>query len=208
MSMANRILRSLRAMESGKVVTPKHFYAFGSPTTVRQSLNRLTQEKKIVRIRQGLYYRPKKHPILGALSPDPYAVIEALLYGSGARWQVSGAYAANRLGISEQVPAKIEVFTDGAPRQIKLGKLTLTFRRAAARNLVGAGSKPGLVIQALRWIGKGRMSSKEISILQRQLSPAEKVALLRLKKNIPVWMHSIVDQVCASDTSGRRPKHE
>jgi hypothetical protein len=38
------------------------------------------------------------------------------------------------------------------PRQVPLGKLMLTLRRAAPRNLLGAGMRAGLVIQGLRYL--------------------------------------------------------
>ena len=41
---------------------------------------------------------------------------------------------------------------DGVPRRVTLGKLTLAFRRAAPRNLLGAGRRAGLVVQALRYL--------------------------------------------------------
>ena len=46
-----------------------------------------------------------------------------------------------RLGLSDQVPAKIVILTDGVPRRVSLGKLTLVFRRAAPRNLFGRVAK-------------------------------------------------------------------
>jgi ABC-type transport system involved in cytochrome c biogenesis ATPase subunit len=51
--------------------------------------------------------------------------------GSHAQWQFTGAYAANALGLSDQVPAKVIILTDGVPRRVALGKLVLVFRRAA-----------------------------------------------------------------------------
>ena len=203
MSVEKQILRSIRAMGQGRVITPKHFYDIGLPAAVRKALNRLAKEKKILRLKHGLYYLPKIHPVLGALSPDPYAIIEALLYGTGATWQVTGAYAANRLGISEQVPAKIEVLTNSTQRRVSIGKLVLTFRRAAPRNLLGAGTTLGLVFQSLRWFGQGKVTEKETAILRKQLSNSERKELFGLKRQAPVWMHSIIDQI-ASDRLQRR----
>jgi hypothetical protein len=57
--------------------------------------------------------------------------VRALTDGSHAQWQFTGAYAANALGLSDQVPAKIISMTDGIPRKVALGNLTLVFRRAS-----------------------------------------------------------------------------
>ena len=77
------------------------------------------------------------------------ATVRALMEGSHAQWQFTGAYAANALGLSDQVPAKIVIQTDGVPRRVSLGKLTFLFRRLAPRNLIGAGRPASLVIYGM-----------------------------------------------------------
>ena len=114
---------------------------------------------------------------------------------SGAQWQVSGAYAANLLHLSDQVPAKIVILTDGVPRKIPLGKLTLDFRRAAPRHLLGAGKPVGLVIQAIRHLGQNGMTPTVIARLRRQLDAATKADLLDLAPKLAAWMQPIVNQI-------------
>jgi hypothetical protein len=50
----------------------------------------------------------------------------------------SGAYAANLLGLSDQVPMKIVFLTDGSPRRIQLGKLPLASTMPAIALSIGA----------------------------------------------------------------------
>src|SRR6266481_2361147 len=122
------ILRSMRASPNASVFSPRHFSAFGNQQTIRQALSRLVQVGKIRRIRRGLYDLPRSHPIMGQTAPDITATVRALMEGSNARWQFTGAYAANALGLSDQVPAKVIILTDGVPRRVALGKLMLVFR--------------------------------------------------------------------------------
>ena len=56
---------------------------------------------------------PKLHTALGPLAPTPEALAKALAGRDRVRLQPSGAYAANLLGLSEQVPAKVVFLTDG-----------------------------------------------------------------------------------------------
>src|ERR1051326_8526689 len=151
-SIDNAILRSLRAARVGSVFTSRHFADVGSAEAVRKALSRLVKAGKIRRIRRGLYDLPQPHPITGQTAPNIKATVAALMEGSHAQWQFTGAYAANALGLSDQVPAKIIILTDGVQRKMSLGKLVLIFRRAAPRNLLGAGHRSGLVIQALRYL--------------------------------------------------------
>src|ERR1017187_400415 len=146
------ILRSMRSSRSASVFSPGHFDGLGNAAAIRKALSRLVKAGTIRRIRWGLYDLPRQHPIVGQTAPDIMATVRALMDGSHAQWQFTGAYAANALGLSDQVPAKIVIQTDGVPRRVALGKLTLVFRRAAPRNLLGAGRRAGLVIQALRYL--------------------------------------------------------
>ena len=175
--------------------SPRHFNEFGSQEAVRQALSRLTKTGKIRRIRRGLYDLPRAHPVIGQPVPDTMAAVRTLMEGSHAQWQVSGAYAANLLGLSEQVPAKIVILTNGGPRRVSLGKVTLIFRRAAPRNLLGAGCPAGLVIQALRHLRTGATSPEIIRRLRRQLDKDTKADLSSLATKLPAWMRPLVEQI-------------
>lgn len=167
----------------------------GSRPAIGQGLARLVKQGRLRRVRQGIYDLPRAHPLLGQTAPDPMAVIRALMDGSGAQWQASGAYAANLLGLSDQVPAKIVILTDGVPRRVPLGKLTLVFRRAAPRNLLGAGKPAGLVIQAIRYLRKDGLSPATIDRLRKQLDADTKADLRTLGPDVAAWMQPVVRQI-------------
>jgi hypothetical protein len=194
-SIDDKIIRSINARAGASVFLTKDFLAFGNGPAVGQALARLAKAGTLLRIRQGLYYLPRPHPILGQTSPDPTAVVEALMKGTGAQWQFSGPYAANRLGLSEQVPAKILVLTDGTPRRVSLGKLILIFRHVAPRSLLGAGRPAGLVIQALRHLHKTGLSPTDVSRLRQRLNVTTKADLAALAPSLPAWMQPIVEQI-------------
>ena len=153
----------MRSSRGASVFSPRDFDGVGNPDAIRQTLSRLVKAGKIRRIRRGLYDLPRSHPITGQTAPDIMAIVRALMDGSHARWQFTGAYAANALGLSDQVPSKIIILTDGVARRVALGKLTLVFRRAAPRNLLGAGQRAGLVIQALRHLHTSPEMSRHVT---------------------------------------------
>lgn len=138
---------------------------------------------------------PRPHPIIGQTAPDIMATVRALMEGSHAQWQFTGAYAANALGLSDQVPAKIVILTDGAPRRVSLGKLTLLFRRASPRNLFGAGKPAGLVIQAIRHLRNDPDISRHIARLRKRLDTKTKSDLKSFVPKTPVWMRPILQQI-------------
>jgi len=108
---------------------------------------------------------------------------------------LSGANAANLLNMSEQVPAKIVILTDGVPRKVKLDRLVIDFRRASPRNLVGAGRPAGLVVQALRSLRSTGITGDVIAKLRRELKRADKTELDELVPHLPAWMRPIVQEV-------------
>jgi hypothetical protein len=64
----------------------------------------------------GVYDFPKEHPVLGPLSPSAEEVARALAGRDHTRLQPAEAYAANVLGLSDQVPAKAVFLTDAPTR--------------------------------------------------------------------------------------------
>ena len=85
-----------------------------------KALSRLAQKGTIRRLARGLCDYPESHPVMGLLMPGPDAIAGALAGKAGIRLQPSGAYAANRLGLSTQVPARILYLTDGPSRRCGL----------------------------------------------------------------------------------------
>lgn len=191
----NSILKRIRGSGVGGVFSPNQFLDIGERSAVGVALHRLVKAGKIRRIRRGLYDLPGSNPIVGQTAPDVMATVRALMDGSHAQWQFTGAYAANALGLSDQVPAKVIILTDGVPRRVALGKLTLMFRRAAPRNMLAAGRRAGLVIQALRYLKGSPVMSKHVAKLKKDLDAATKKDLASLTLKLPLWMRPFVQQI-------------
>src|SRR3546814_18032379 len=120
-AVADRIMKRVRGKGCGWVFTPKQFVDFGTRGSVDMALSRLAHAGDIRRIGRGLYDYPRQHDKLGALSPDPGQLAQALSAQSGDALAPSGAAAANNLGISTQVPARVGYPTRGRPRPAQAG---------------------------------------------------------------------------------------
>ncbi len=191
------ILTLIESDRTGRTFSAGDFTTLGSAAAVRKALERLTKAGRLRRIRRGFYDRPRPHPLLGETAPDPMQLVRSVMKNTGAQWQVSGAYAANQLHLTEQVPARMVVLTNGVPRKIALGKLTLDFRRAAPRNLLGAGKTSGLVFQALRYLGKDQVTPAIVARLQREIDPATKQELAKLAPKMAAWLRPLIPQITA-----------
>jgi len=195
-------------MSAGTSFSANDFADIGGYAAVRKALERLTKKGRLRRIRRGFYDRPSDHPLMGKTAPDPTALVRGMMKHSNARWQVSGAYAANMLHLSEQVPAKMVILTDGASRKIALGKLTLEFRHAAPRNLVAAGSVAGTVIQALRHLRQHGATDAVVANLRRQLDDDTKKSLQKTIPLLAAWMRPIIQRITACNPSTARASTE
>ncbi len=133
--------------------TPRDFLDLGSREAVDQALHRLTRGGDIRRIARGLYDKPQANSLTGQPThPDPRAVVDVLARRDQARIIVDGMTAANDLGLSDAVPARIIVHTDARLKPIKLGKLQIDFKTTAPSKLHWAGRPAMRVVQALHWL--------------------------------------------------------
>lgn len=185
------ILKSIRGRGRGSVFVPADFLELGSREVVDVVLHRLCKNNTIRRLARGVYDYPKQHVTLGLLRPSTDSVARAMAGRDRTRLQPAGAYAANLLGLSEQVPAKAVFLTDGASRKVKIGKQTIELRRTTLKNMATAGRLSGLLIQALRELGKDHVTPERLEHLKRTIPLRDRRALLKDLRLAPAWMHPI-----------------
>lgn len=190
--LAAALRRRVAKASAGRVFSPADFGDLGSRAAIDQALSRLTASGELRRIGRGLYDRPRTHRLLGPLLPDSQAIAQAVAGKGRLRLQPSGAYAANLLGLSEQVPLKLVFLTDGASRTVRVGAQQIVLRRTTPRNMATAGRVSGLVIQALRYLKQRHVDEATIRQLDRRLTPADR-AVLRADANLaPAWIAQIM----------------
>ena len=153
----------------------------------------------IRRLARGLYDYPKEHPVLGPLDPSAETIARALAGRDRTRLQPAGAYAANTLGLSEQVPARIVFLTDGPARVVKVGRTTIHLRRTTPKNMETAGRLSGILIQALRELGRDHVTPARIAHLRRTIPAAKRQELLKDIRLAPAWMHPIFRDLAGED---------
>ena len=194
-SIENRVFNRICSKNRGWVFTPSHFLDLGNRTAIDQALGRLARSGAIRRLARGLYDYPKKHPTLGDLPPNYERIAQALAGRDSLKIQPSGAYAANLLGLTEQVPAKIVFLTDGPNRKVQINKQQVVLKRTTPKNMATAGRVSGLVIQALRHLGQDHVDDKIIRILKKRLSRDDKCQLIKDLRYAPVWIGTIFRQL-------------
>ncbi len=193
------ILNRIYGYKRGYVFTPGHFLDLGSYQVVALSLKELCDAGRIRRLARGLYDYPRHHPKLGALTPTPDQIAQALAYKDSSRIQPSGAYAANLLGLSEQVPARAVFLTDAIDRRITVGRQDIILKRTTPKNMATAGRVSGLVIQALRYLGRDNVDDAVVDQLARRLSADDRRQLIRDIRYAPAWIGAIFRRLAPED---------
>lgn len=193
------MLVRIKEQVDGWVFSPSDFIDLGTRHAVDKALSRMTGAGSIRRLARGLYDYPKQHPSFGRLAPDPDAVAKALAGKHAVRIQPSGAYAANLLGLSDQVPAKIVFLTDGSPKRVKIGKQEISLKRTSPRNMATAGKLSGLIIQALRYVGKDHADDKMLARLKQKLSDADVKSLKKDVAYAPAWIGDILRRLAGEN---------
>ena len=197
-AIETRIKNRIYGFGRGKCFTPDRFLDLGGDEAIRKSLSRLAKDGTIRRIAHGLYEYPRSHKTLGILPPQVDEVVKALATRDQITVQPSGAYAANLLGLSEQVPNKIVYLTQGSPRKIKIGNMEITLKRISNKSMAVAGKMSGLVIQALLYIGKDHLENKIAIKLKRTISTNDKKELLKDLNSAPIWMRSFLKEIAGA----------
>lgn len=198
-SIEKKALAVIRGHGRGWVFTPRDLSGLGDPRSVGMALSRLVRQGTIRRLARGLYDYPVSDPRLGLLAPGTEAVAQALAGRDAVRLQPTGAHAANMLGLSEQVPARIVFLTDGPSRQVVLGRRRIELRRTTPRQMATAGRVSGTVIQALRWLGQRHVDDRTVALLRQRLSPKERRQLLEDLRFAPAWVAKILRRVAAEE---------
>lgn len=189
------ILKRIYNHGRGWVFVPSDFFDFAGREPVWKALAKLTNQGKIRRITKGFYHYSILHHYLGEVPPSYEQIAKAIARKNGWRLQHSGAYAANILGLSEQVPAKIVFLTDGSGHAVSFGNQRIIFKKTATLFMATAGKISGLVIQALRYLGKDNVDAKVINALQSRLSPKDKKQLMRDIGFTPDWISDVFRKI-------------
>ena len=162
-----QISSMVHAAAPGTVWTPADFAALGGRDAVDKTLQRLALAGELRRIDRGLYDRPVVNRLTQRpATPDYRAVLDAIARRDRLRMLVDGMTAANDLGMTDAVPARVTVHTDARRRSIQLGNLVIEFKQTAPSRLYWAGRPAMRVVQALHWL-KDTLGSDREHILQR-----------------------------------------
>lgn len=196
------------SVEPYAVWTPGDFADLAGRAAVDKTLQRLAAAGTLRRIDRGLYDRPITNRFTARPSvPDYREVIRAVARRDKVRYVVDGMTAANELGLTTAVPARIEVLTDARLKGIALGKQVIHFKPAAPSRLYWAGHPAMRVVQALYWLQDVLSNPEERTRIAKQLRSllADPVHGQSIRDDLrdglsalPIWMQEFLRDLIGS----------
>ena len=197
MRVSVEVLIKNRIIEHGRgwCFTSMHFVDLGSDASIRKALSHLQKQKMIRRLAQGVYDYPKTHDLLGTIPPDLNEVAKAIAEKNGVHIQPAGAYAANLVGLSAQVPGRIIFLTEGPSRKVKIGSQEIIFKKTTKKIMSSAGTKEGLLIQALKNLGKDHIDQIARVQVAKFLKDSSEKEIRKNMKFAPAWMRTLVFEI-------------
>ncbi len=186
-----------RKQSGRKDIFQLRFSDIAGSETIRRSLNRFTQEGCLRRIMNGVYEKPKYSQLLHEyLAVDPDAVAKAI--ARNYHWTISpcGDAAWNLLGLSAQVPSVWVYISDGPYRKYPCGNITIEFRHRTNREISGLSYKTRLLVQALKELGKERITQEIVKALSDKLTSEEKTAALKEAAESTDRLYDAIRKIC------------
>lgn len=192
-----KILSRIYGRGRGWAFTKVDFVTEFGEVNIHHALSSLARAGKIRRVCHGVYDYPGQSVLLGKpLSPAIDQVAQALARKFNWRIQPSGDAALNLLRLSTQVPGRWVYLTDGPSRQYVIGKHTLVFKKAALKDAGFTYRESGLVVQALKALGKDRVDQSVVTTIRQELGPKLSARVLQDTRAVTGWIYEIIKQIC------------
>lgn len=194
-SVAQKIKNRIKGKGRGWAFTPKDFLDLGPRNNVGQILHRLTAQGFIRQVSRGVYDYPRQHSSMGDFPPNAYNVAAAVARTTGDRIYPTGPTAANRMGLTTQVPARTAYVTTGKPRKVKVWNVNVDLYKTTLPKTL---TRPlaYMALQALDNMGPDYVDQKMIDKTAKHLKPADKKDIhdnLRYIRN--PWLVDIARQI-------------
>lgn len=197
MGYTKQIQERIDLAQEGALFIHADFTDIAAAETVRRTLNRLVSEKKIRRVLNGIYEKPKySHLLQEYVATDFHEVAKAL--ARNYHWSISpsGSTALNLLGLSTQVSAVWSYRSDGPYKKYHIGQHTIEFRHRTNKEVSGLSETTALVVQALKELGRDKVNEFVIAGLSSRLGMEDKDRLLREASESTDWVYDVIRIVC------------
>ena len=200
-SISQKILDDARNLPEGEILSPRRFLHLGERAEIDRIMSQLVEQKKLFQIWPEMFvlsYQTR----FGICGPSINKIAAGVARITGERIAISGADAANLLGLSKHVPMRDVFWTSGQDRIMYLGPLEFKLKHVEDWQLYAPNTKTGDAIRALSYLGKlitDQVFDKLKSRLDEidRLDEKEQDEILELRPNMPTWMAENLNALAA-----------
>jgi len=206
-SIRKKMLNYIKRNPKSRIYSISDFSKFGTYASIRKALSRLEMEGKLIRVSRGFYKSPEFNKLINEeVASDPYQFARA--YAESYGWKIAPhkETALNMLGLSTQVPNVFQYVSDGPYRTISLNDgRKIEFRHRAIREISKLSYKEAALLEALKTLGKERISPDIRSRILRRFSKKELEALRKRVEKSRKWIY---EEICRLiERSGNSVSH-
>jgi len=164
-NIAKHIRIQIDKGSSGQLWTYKDFHNL-PVIPVAKALSRLAKQGVLLRVRKGIYFKPKK-TVLGSTAADPLLVANAVLsHKKKAHTYAGGTGAFYNARLTTQVPATAAIISDVPHRHLKIGNTDIQVVYRKLSHMKDASLNDVSLVLSLRAINKIPDTSASDAVLK------------------------------------------
>lgn len=200
MTSSRQIREIIEKSEPNTIFVCKDFSNITNIRNVKVILNRFIKENIIFRLIDGIYYKPKFFDEISEYVPlSIYAVARKIALNYDWNICPAGEAALNYLGLSTQVISRYIFRSDGPYRDYDIEGKLLSFRHTNNISIKNMSLKTAIVIEALRYKGKEKVTKEDIYQIGRVLNNEDKEKLLVESSKTLSWVYEIIKEIVRID---------
>lgn len=188
----NKVRERILSYERGRIFFPSDFDDIASAEAIRQTLSRMVRKNEIIRVSRGIYCYPRSNKALGLdlIPPSVEEIAQRIAERDRVKIVPTGDQALNQLGLSTQVPGNAVYITNGARKNISIGKgRGIIFRESNEIRLFEFMSKiMMLAVSAMRSIGEATLSNELLDKIKTILKDVPEEEFNHDIRLAPVWV--------------------
>jgi hypothetical protein len=193
LSKQSELMNRIRRTPRGIPFAIQRWADVYGPSVANKAVTALVAAGDVTRLQRGVYVRPRRHAVLGTVTPPPEAAIKVAARARGHRIEIGGPDALRRFGLTTQVPLQTTFLTSGKSRTVDLPRRRIRLEHAPRAFLAYAGTPVGAALSALREIGPDHLTPAALQHVLMRLEPTDRHTLLRHARRLPRRMARALD---------------
>ncbi len=195
MNIQDKVREAIARLEYGAVFSVYDFLMYGNYDTIKRTLHRIEKTHRIERVMNGLYYKPSP----GGTPPEMKNVAVALARKFSWSITPSREHCLYVLGLSNEDDDGSSFLSSGPARHYDVSGRTLTFHHTLEKDIRGLEEKSGIVVEALRAVGRNNITARTLSVIKSNLTLREMETMRRECTGVTNWIYDAIVAMTCTD---------